>query len=97
MFPRDEEHLLSCLTRGITLVASPDRKLRVHPLVPPLDTRLRTFKVAKLAELVTEWAVSSRCVLGREHSFNGVTRYHQLRKSPQDTDASEDFESGPGV
>lgn len=54
-------------------------------------------QVAKLAELVTAWAVSRRCVLGREHSFNGVTRYHQLRKSSMDTEPDIDFESGPGI
>ncbi|CAM9340775.1 unnamed protein product [Ectocarpus sp. 12 AP-2014] len=53
-------------------------------------------KVAKLAELVTAWAVSRRCVLGREHSFNGVTRYHQLRKSSMDTEPQVDLQSGPG-
>eukprot|EP00903_Cladosiphon_okamuranus_P014367 g13338.t2 len=54
-------------------------------------------KVAKLAELVTAWAVSRRCVLGREHSFSGVTRYHQMRKSSMDTEPKVDNESGPGL
>eukprot|EP00904_Undaria_pinnatifida_P014160 jgi/Undpi1/9875/HiC_scaffold_28.g12329.m1 len=53
-------------------------------------------KVSKLAELVTQWAVSRRCVLGREHSFHGVTRYHQLRKSSMHTEPEIDYESGPG-
>ncbi|CAM9412219.1 unnamed protein product [Chrysoparadoxa australica] len=33
-------------------------------------------KVSRLAELLTAWAVSPRCTLGREHSYAGVTRYH---------------------
>lgn len=58
--------------------------------------------MAKLAELVTAWAVTSRCVLGREHSFNGVTRYHHIdpryadRPSTQSVDHVTDFEDGPG-
>lgn len=65
-------------------------------LATAADTVGRT-KVAKLAELVTAWAVSRRCVLGREHSFNGVTRYHQLRKSSMDTEPEVDYQSGPGM
>lgn len=69
-------------------------------LLPPLISSLFSSvgeKVAKLAELVTAWAVSRRCVLGREHSFNGVTRYHQLRKSSMDTEPQVDHQSGPGT
>lgn len=54
-------------------------------------------KVSKLAELVTRWSVSRRCVLGREHSFHGVTRYHQMKKSKSAMQEPEtDYESGPG-
>ncbi|CAM9241410.1 unnamed protein product [Choristocarpus tenellus] len=35
-------------------------------------------KITELSRLVTEWAVSPRCHLGRQHSYSGVTRYHFL-------------------
>lgn len=59
-------------------------------------------QVAKLAELVTQWAMSRRCVLGREHSFNGVTRYHHMdpryAEKKMSMDLEPDFlESGPGM
>jgi hypothetical protein len=33
-------------------------------------------QIVELSRLLTEWAVSDDCHLGRDHSISGVTRYH---------------------
>ncbi|CAM9736169.1 unnamed protein product, partial [Discosporangium mesarthrocarpum] len=58
-----------------------------------------TERVMKLAELITEWAISPRCSLGKEHSYSGVTRYHFLDprfKSDPRYSKVQQGEDGPG-
>ena len=67
-----------------------------HDAVPP-------SQVAELAELITQWAISSNFQLGREHRFEGVTRYQQTdprhagRKLSIDPDPEFNEGSGPGA
>ncbi|KAG5189184.1 hypothetical protein JKP88DRAFT_160854 [Tribonema minus] len=35
-----------------------------------------TDKIVELSRLLTEWAVSPECRLGKDHTISGVTRYH---------------------
>lgn len=89
-----------CLSRGAGGSSGSDESIRLSS--DGFRTLALYLQVAKLAELVTRWAMSRCCVLGREHSFNGVTRYHHVDPRYADKKMSMDSEpdfldSEPGM